>query len=211
MRIIAIGGEPATGKSTLVNKIRSSSLKKLEDKKFKKILCYEKSSEGIIILGKYNGGKFDGTDSLSMSVQPIAKEFVEKEKWRVIVFEGDRLFNNKFLLFLDRYDVAKIILVSDKIIKIKRHKKRDDTQPEKFLISRRTKIRNIFKKHNCIVLSNNNNVELKRNCEIISELIFCNDFVKKIEEYVYKTKGVGLNENTSFSKVAKGYGLLNEK
>lgn len=182
MKIIAIGGEPATGKSELVKKIRESfDLKKF---KYKKILDYEKTKNGIIIFGKYEGGKFDGTDRLAMSVQPVAVDFLEKKSnlISVLIFEGDRLFNDKFLSYLNKYEVAKIILECSEKSKKLRHENRSDTQGEQFLKSRKTKISNIIKKHKCILLKNDLKKDLISNAGIIFDLIKSKDFQCEIKK-----------------------------
>ena len=74
-KVIAIGGEPATGKTTLM-----FELIKLADDweivKPKKLLdaMYSKK-QNLYILGKYanDGNVFQGTDRLSMAVQPDAE------------------------------------------------------------------------------------------------------------------------------------------
>ena len=95
--IIAVGGEPATGKTTLMWRIIDSvtDWQKIEPKKT--LSAIRSESLDLTILGKYDRGlEFAGTDRLSMSVQPAATEFI-KEATGNILFEGDRLFNRKFI------------------------------------------------------------------------------------------------------------------
>lgn len=187
MRAIAIGGEPATGKTTLVNKIRSKM--KLKKASYKKILNFEISDDNkFIILGKYMGNKFDGTDRLSMAVQPIAKEFMRENKDRIVtvLFEGDRLFNQSFLIFLFTIcPVACVVLSSSESMKHKRHKDRDDTQTDKFLKGRETKINNICRSFPVIVLNNEGRQDLKDNTRCIMTLLKSKDkeFIKKEADY----------------------------
>lgn len=55
-------------------------------------------TEKIIVLGKYDGSTFEGSDKLSMAVMrdlPVFKEFAQKFKW--VVCEGDRFMNKTFI------------------------------------------------------------------------------------------------------------------
>ena len=100
MKVIAIGGEPGSGKSTLMKEI----LKHLE--KYVYIKCYDSfklvpyiQCGSVYILGKYDEGEtFSGTDRMSMAVQPEAIKFLASlNKDSIILFEGDRLFTSSFL------------------------------------------------------------------------------------------------------------------
>lgn len=104
VKVIAMGGEPATGKTTLMFRLISMAddwqvvkPQKLLDAMYSKKL-------NLYILGKYanDGNVFQGTDRLSMAVQPDAEKFFS-ELWYEegaktnVIFEGDRLFNGKLL------------------------------------------------------------------------------------------------------------------
>lgn len=144
-KVLAVNGLPATGKSTLMKAFlkESGSWKSVTPAIGLKAL-YNKQLD-CYILGEYvDGETFPGTDRLDMAIQPIALNFLTKTKSHVI-FEGDRLFNFSFLEALDGIGVALQIfeiISSDEVLKA-RHKKRKDTQPEKFIKARETKIRNI--------------------------------------------------------------------
>ena len=152
-RVIALGGEPATGKTTLMFKLISmaddwqvAKPQKLLDAMYPKKL-------NLYILGKYanDGNVFQGTDRLSMAVQPDADKFFT-ELWHEradtnVIFEGDRLFNGKMLdklseLFPD--DLRIIVLTASHAVKEQRHIDRKDDQDDKFKNSRATKISNIM-------------------------------------------------------------------
>lgn len=151
MTIIAIGGEPAVGKTTLMK----AFLLRLEEKYGKpKTLKYgtlwgHEFGERIAVLGKYHvGGPFEGTDRLSMSVQTDAKEFMGSPFARpVVIFEGDRLFNRSFLDFCHALAGSSLHVIvlhtAAQAILDERHKQRGDSQSETFLKGRRTKIANI--------------------------------------------------------------------
>jgi hypothetical protein len=111
----------------------------------------------LYILGKYvnDGNVFQGTDRLSMAVQPDADKFfsslayemnVENESINVI-FEGDRLFNGKMLDSLASMipnDLKILILTVKDSTLDQRHIDRKDDQDDKFKNSRKTKISNIM-------------------------------------------------------------------
>ena len=82
-RINIIGGVPATGKSALMKKIK----KELKvDYFFEKDILkgYADKDKDNYIFGIYNNELFDGTDKLSMAVQPKAVEFIRATKFKSI-------------------------------------------------------------------------------------------------------------------------------
>ena len=173
LNTICIGGLPASGKTTLIRELR----KKLgtgKSFKFGKLygVCY---NNNVFLLGIYDKKLFSGTDRLSMAVQPDAEKFLEymSDKEKTIIFEGDRLFNVKFLdQCINRSKCKIYILSAKKEIIETRHIDRKDTQTDKFKKSRHTKITNIFKyffqyKENLRLLDNNNKKELKNNVDLL--------------------------------------------
>ncbi len=105
MQIIGIGGVPASGKSLLMksiisqmNQCGSTSLE------FGLVKGFVLPEMKVIVLGKYaKGQEYPGTDRLSMGVQPDAEKLVDHlascREWNfhTLLFEGDRLFNEKFI------------------------------------------------------------------------------------------------------------------
>lgn len=145
-KIVAVGGQPGTGKTTLFRKfMESHTWEKVEPKKMLPALyCKELD---LYILGKYEDGEtFAGTDRLSMAVQPIAQEFVT-ETTSNILFEGDRIFNQSFLEFsmnLQGVDLQVVYLkVPDATLK-QRYVDRGSDQSETFLKGRATKYSNLL-------------------------------------------------------------------
>lgn len=145
-KLIAVGGQPGTGKTTLFRKFMEKyQWEKVEPKKMLPALyCKELD---LYILGKYEDGEtFAGTDRLSMAVQPVAQEFVS-ETTSNILFEGDRIFNQSFLEFamgLPNTDLQVIYLkVPDTMLK-ERYAERGSDQSETFLKGRATKYSNIL-------------------------------------------------------------------
>lgn len=146
-KIIAVGGEPATGKTTLMWRIidTATDWKKIEPKKT--LSAIRSESLNLTILGKYEKTEqFAGTDRLSMSVQPMATEFI-KEATGNILFEGDRLFNRKFIDSIIACSCPfTLVYIEASINELRnRHIGRKDTQTETFLKSRQTKYSNIVR------------------------------------------------------------------
>ena len=58
---------------------------------------YFHSSDALVVVGKYDGTTFEGSDRLSMSVITDLDGFPELNKGKIIVMEGDRFTNSKVL------------------------------------------------------------------------------------------------------------------
>lgn len=167
MKVIAIGGEPGAGKSTLMKEIISKYnwLKVYDEVKLVPYLQYYCN----YILGKYEEGEvFSGTDRMSMAVQPEAIKFLATvSNDSVILFEGDRLFTSSFLEHcVENYDTEIIYLETDKSIREERYKERGSNQNETWLQGRETKIANILTNMTLmfnIVKFKNNNIEDQKN------------------------------------------------
>ncbi len=157
VKVIAMGGEPATGKTTLMFKLISMAddWKICKPEKLLDAMYSEKLN--LYILGKYanDGNVFQGTDRLSMAVQPDAEKFfvgLDSDSTQGgyninVIFEGDRLFNGKMLdrlseLFPNDFKIL-ILTVKDSTLD-QRHIDRKDDQDDKFKNSRKTKISNIM-------------------------------------------------------------------
>ena len=75
MRIIAIGGEPGAGKSTLMKRVIEHYNMEPKYDSYKLVPYLQKNN--IYVLGKYEEGEvFSGTDRMSMAVQPEAIKFL---------------------------------------------------------------------------------------------------------------------------------------
>lgn len=153
-KIVALGGEPATGKTTVVRKLIEQLETRGAFKKFDYGLlrghCHE--AERIVILGIYSPTEtFAGTDRLSMAVMKDAVGFLSRArqlglKDYSIVFEGDRLFSSAFLKQCKLVAPTDIVIVKADALTLKRrHMQRGDSQTEAWLRSRVTKIDNISK------------------------------------------------------------------
>lgn len=145
-KIVAVGGSPGTGKTTLFRKfMETKTWEKVEPKKM--LPCLYCKDMDLYVLGKYEEGEtFAGTDRLSMAVQPIAQEFVA-ETTSNILFEGDRIFNQSFLEFameLPNTELHVVFLSVPKSILEQRYKDRGSDQSEQFLKGRETKYNNLL-------------------------------------------------------------------
>ena len=157
---IAIGGVPATGKSTLINTIYKD-LNVNTNFRSGLIRGHYLKKYNLVIVGIYNTfKKFKGTDLLSMSAQADFKKLIDLNKYNII-FEGDRLFTNDILEYVGKkYNLNAIILKTNAENIQKRHLERKDNQTDKFLKGRNTKINNILKNDKLkIKVYENNNLE----------------------------------------------------
>lgn len=145
MKVIAIGGEPGCGKTTLMWKIidRFNFEPKYESYKLVPYLQFE----NIYILGKYEKGQvFAGTDRMSMAVQPEAIKFLASlPENSIVLFEGDRLFASSFLEdCIEKYETKIIYLKTNQQTRKDRYKERGSEQNETWLTGRESKISNIL-------------------------------------------------------------------
>jgi len=163
MKLFAIGGEPGSGKTTLMKEIINIFGVEPKYDSFKLVPYLQK--DNIYILGKYEEGEvFSGTDKMSMAVQPEAIKFLTTLPTNAIVlYEGDRLFTASFLEHcLEKYDLKIIYLSTEKTVRNERYKERGSNQNETWLQGRETKISNIMT--NMTLMFNtykypNNNIE----------------------------------------------------
>lgn len=145
-KIIAVGGSPGTGKTTLFRKF-------MEGKNFigtepaKLVSALYNQERDLYILGKYEEGEvFAGTDRLSMAVQPNLQEWISSNNCNII-FEGDRVFNQSFLEFcmdLPNTELIVVYLKAPKELLEQRYKDRGSDQSEQFLRGRETKYSNLL-------------------------------------------------------------------
>lgn len=163
-KVIFLAGVPCSGKTTIFKKIREKLFSKSVALKHKTLRYIKSESEygNYFMLGVFDNSNFEGTDRLSMSVINDALDFIkilERDNKRNVVFvEGDRLFNRRFLsetnaeLYLLRADPALVSI---------RHKQRADTQSERFMRSRSTKIENLSKEFDLKLIINNTSTDLE--------------------------------------------------
>jgi hypothetical protein len=145
MKVIAIGGNPGSGKSTLMKRLIEyyTPEKKYDEVKLVPYL----QNNNIYILGKYDEGEvFSGTDRMSMAVQPEAIKFLAcLPKDSIVLYEGDRLFTASFLEdCADKYDLKIFHLSTNPEVREERYKERGSNQNVTWLQGRESKINNIL-------------------------------------------------------------------
>lgn len=145
-KLIAVGGQPGTGKTTLFRKfMEGKNFQPIEPAKL--VSAMYCSELDLYILGKYEEGEtFAGTDRLSMAVQPPMQEWIASHNCNVL-FEGDRIFNQSFLEFamgLPDTDLQIVYLKAPKETLEQRYKDRGSDQSEQFLKGRETKYSNLL-------------------------------------------------------------------
>jgi hypothetical protein len=146
-KIIAMIGQPACGKSTIMREFiaRVSPWKEVESTQLVPSLYSE--DYDLHVLGRYDKDElFPGTDRFSMAVQPQAIKFVENHPTSNIVFEGDRLGTASFLEFLSGQPYTDFVILHISVAQYTldfRHRDRGDTQSETFKKGRETKVENL--------------------------------------------------------------------
>jgi GTPase SAR1 family protein len=160
IKIIGIGGEPASGKSSIVRHFYNEKFQKLIYSG-QRIGSINRQSK-IIILGIYDEFGFCGTDRLSFAVQPKIVKFIdyansvkELDGYKIL-FEGDRLFNSSFIVANSNLDCKYILLTCSKDELERRHKDRKDNQDQTFLKGRKTKYYRLKSQFQLVELPNEN-------------------------------------------------------
>lgn len=172
-KIIAVGGVPGTGKTTLFRKY-------MEDKEWvetapaKLVTAMYNQERDLYILGKYDEGEtFAGTDRLSMAVQPPLQEWIASHNCNIL-FEGDRVFNQSFLEFcmsLPNTELQVVYLKAPKTMLEQRYKDRGSDQSEQFLRGRETKYSNILSNFDLMsYITEFNNTNLEEQSKVLAHL-----------------------------------------
>jgi broad-specificity NMP kinase len=172
-KIIAVGGVPGTGKTTLFRKY-------MEDKSWietapaKLVVASYNQDRDLYILGKYDEGEtFAGTDRLSMAVQPPLQEWIASHNCNIL-FEGDRVFNQSFLEFcmgLPNTELQVVYLKAPQTMLEQRYKDRGSDQSEQFLRGRETKYSNILSNFDLMsYITEFNNTNLEEQSKVLAHL-----------------------------------------
>ncbi len=167
IRMVGFGGEPACGKSTLMRTVVANWLRwtgQASTVKFGLVVTSVYPGAKVLVLGYYEAGKnFGGTDRLPMNVQPQVETFLRslatEQKWDgwQVFWEGDRLWNGKFLRFVLTSEIPArffVLKCSEETLKA-RHAQRLDSQDEKWLVGRCTKVHNITEEFGLPVFEHN--------------------------------------------------------
>lgn len=166
--LVVLAGIPGTGKTTIFRKVRSTLKTK---KPFRyKLVRGVMNDEGDHVLGVYDGSAFEGSDKLSMAVQPDLIKFVNllesKGKPVTIYAEGDRVTNASFIEeFQDQVNL--FVVESDFVEQFR--EKRGIKQDEKFKKAKRTKVDGLIKKFSPEIVRNQNELDPDRIAELLCQ------------------------------------------
>lgn len=133
MKILVIGN-CGVGKTWLMK----SLIKHFKAEKRQKIgKFYYHTNDQVIVIGKYDGNTFEGSDRLSMAVVSDLDAFLKYTEGKTIIAEGDRFTNNTY-----------ISKATPTIIKIlgdgsEGRTKRGSNQTERHIKSIQTRVKNI--------------------------------------------------------------------
>lgn len=173
--VIAIGGEPATGKSKLMRTLISMLGPVSEPFRSGLLTGYAWTDRLVAVLGDYSPDRvYPGTDCLSMAVQPFFNRLLEawatdpfRANW-VILYEGDRLFNDRSLSLIKTLGLPhKFYLVTACPETLAaRHASRDN-QNASWLKGRATKLANLVERYDPTVLHNNTGIDLLSNAHLL--------------------------------------------
>lgn len=139
MKIIMIGGYPGSGKSVIVRELIKRLGYTFKENRIGLMKYIE--SGNMIILGSYAENElFPGTDRLPMNIQPEAERFLHQVyaneqaqhgKDRIVLFEGDRLFNDKMITFIKEEGMELVLCVvraSQVLIKSRRETRSEQNE-----------------------------------------------------------------------------------
>lgn len=172
-KIIAVGGQPGTGKTTLFRKYMENK-QWIVGEPAKLVSASYNVERDLYILGKYEEGEtFAGTDRLSMAVQPPLQEWIASHNCNIL-FEGDRVFNQSFLEFcmgLPNTELQVVYLKAPKDLLEQRYKDRGSDQSEQFLRGRETKYSNLLSNFELMpYITEFSNTNLEEQTEVLAFL-----------------------------------------
>lgn len=159
LRVVGMGGEPAAGKTTIINLLRQRFPACCRPFKFGKVRGLADPDRAVIFIGVYDGSTWEGSDKLSMAVQPDFELMLRSlaRKACTVYFEGDRLFNPSLF---ERFPFIRgLVIRADSSVLGDRHRARKDNQPEQFLKAKRTKVERMVQRFGLPVLPNNSPAE----------------------------------------------------
>lgn len=143
VKVIYLAGVPASGKSTIFKCLRKELFPHYQEFKYGNLRGIESKVGQYKMFGVFDDSTFEGTDKLPMNVIESALAYIKilesEEKRYVVYVEGDRLFNRRFI---SKTGATLLVIDAAKKVLQNRHKLRCDSQNERFLKSRRTKVEN---------------------------------------------------------------------
>ena len=100
-----------------------------------------------MLMGIYDGSLFQGTDKLSMAVMSDVDELLEHGKDKIIIAEGDRFTNSKYI---EKANPLIVRIIGDGS---KGRKLRESSQTDRQIKSIKTRVNNIVLKNNMNVVN----------------------------------------------------------
>lgn len=164
-KTIYIAGVPASGKTTLMRRIRKELFGDYTEVRHGSCRAIVSEDGHYVMLGVFDGSTFEGTDRLSMTVIGDAIPYVSSLRDVVVFAEGDRLANRRFLT---ETQASLIVLDAAPRVLEMRHRARRDNQPEAFLKRCRTKVGNLAAAYGALTLNNNTSEESECNFQLIT-------------------------------------------
>ena len=147
MLLFYMVGPPGVGKSTVMEELTKNCDRKLKDKPFA-YSTLERHGETVgIELGKRRE-KFSGTDALSMSVEPIARDWIGTKPHSLIMGEGARLGTIGFLSAARGvgYKVILVYLHADERTLQERRDGRGSQQSPRWMAGARTRAWRVYQR-----------------------------------------------------------------
>lgn len=146
-RFLYVIGAPGSGKTTLVEKCLAGIPFTYEPKPFA-VRYYPSFPGNGCQLGSARKD-FGGTDTLSMSVQPLVIEWLKCGFTNYIVAEGDRLGNDKFFstVLADGWELTVVCLNTPPGLTLQRCQQRGSDQNLQWMEGRRTKVEKLTAKY----------------------------------------------------------------
>lgn len=95
--LIYFVGPPGVGKSTTMRELTARCTRERVSRPFSYDVLTCPDEGRAIELGARREGGFSGTDALAMNVQPRVVEWLREREYPLVLGEGDRLGNAKFL------------------------------------------------------------------------------------------------------------------
>lgn len=135
--------------------------KKEQDEEVKEglVIYHRFPQQKVIVLGRYDGSTFDGTDRMSKGVGPKFREWLSANKedlegW-TILGEGERFSNQPNLdAMFENADMELVCVSVGEEELNKRHAKRGEEQNESWRKGMSTRISNLCKKYDHTLLIN---------------------------------------------------------
>lgn len=157
-RLVYLIGEPGVGKSTLMEALTEGLVDvEVSPAPVPHTMFYgpyrDQHEPWAIEIGRRRAD-FSGTDALSMSIAPKAREWIATVPHPLVLAEGDRLASPSFWLAAEEggYRVDVVLLDADPEVAAARRAERGSDQGGSWLKGRLTKVRNL-RPHATIVLN----------------------------------------------------------